>query len=72
MLTPRPRSRTTASLVLAALLLGATPVIADAASPAITTQAQAANAAFLAYAPAPATGAKALCLVDSGVNPSPT
>ena len=70
MLTPRPRSRTTAGLVLAALLLGAAPAIAGAASPPVTRQAQAANAAFLAYAPAPAA-AKALCLVDSGVNPVP-
>lgn len=44
---------------------------ADGASPAITTQAAAANAAFLAYAPPPAAGAKALCLVDTGVNPTP-
>ena len=71
MLTPRPRSRTTAGLVLAALLLGASPAIAAAASPPVTRQAQAANAAFLAYAPAPPAGPKALCLVDSGVNPVP-
>ncbi len=44
---------------------------AHAASPPITTQAAAANAAFLAYAPPPAGGARALCLVDSGVNPTP-
>ncbi|MEY2515405.1 MAG: hypothetical protein QOJ89_2763, partial [bacterium] len=44
---------------------------ADAASPPITTQAAAANAAFLAYAPPPAGGAKAHCLVDTGVNPTP-
>ncbi len=34
-------------------------------------QAQAANAAFLAYAPPPPGGTKALCLVDTGVNPTP-
>ncbi|HEV7805150.1 MAG TPA: S8/S53 family peptidase [Solirubrobacteraceae bacterium] len=51
-------------------LLGTTTP-ADAASPPITTQAAAANAAFLAYAPPPAGGAKALCLVDTGVNPTP-
>ena len=44
---------------------------AQAASPPITVQAAAANAAFLAYAPPPAGGAKALCLVDTGVNPTP-
>ena len=42
-----------------------------AASPPITVQAAAANAAFLAYAPPPAGGAKALCLVDTGVNVTP-
>jgi hypothetical protein len=42
-----------------------------AANPAVTSQAQAANAAFLAYAPAPASGAGALCLVDTGVHPNP-
>ncbi len=40
------------------------------APPVITSQAQAANAAFLAYAPPPAsTGA--MCLVDTGVNHTP-
>jgi hypothetical protein len=66
MRTPRTRSRP-AAFVLAAFLLA--PAAAGAASPPITRQAQTANAAFLAYAPAPASGAKALCLVDSGVNP---
>ena len=33
--------------------------------------AQAANAAFLAYAPPPAAGAGALCLADTGVNVNP-
>ena len=52
-----------------AVLAGAS--VASAASPPITTQAAAANAAFLAYAPPPAGGAKALCLVDTGVNATP-
>jgi hypothetical protein len=44
---------------------------ARAASPPITVQAAAANAAFLAYAPPPAGGAKALCLIDTGVDVVP-
>lgn len=44
---------------------------ARATSPPITVQAAAANAAFLAYAPPPAGGAKALCLIDTGVNVIP-
>jgi hypothetical protein len=47
------------------------PGAASAASPPITLQAAAANAAFLAYAPPPAGGPLALCLVDTGVNPTP-
>jgi hypothetical protein len=38
---------------------------------AVTSQAQQADATFLAYAPAPAAGAGALCLVDTGVNANP-
>lgn len=45
--------------------------LAAAASPPITRQAAAANAAFLAYAPPPAGGARALCLVDTGVDATP-
>jgi hypothetical protein len=60
-----------AGLLLAVLVLIATPAFAGAASPPVTRQAQTANAAFLAYAPAPPAGPKALCLVDSGVNPVP-
>jgi Subtilase family len=72
MRTPTRRARTTAaSILLAALMLTMTPAIAGAASPPVTRQAATANAAFLAYAPAPPSGAKALCLVDSGVNPVP-
>ena len=44
---------------------------ASAASPPITRQAAAADAAFLAYAPAPPAGAGALCLVDTGVTANP-
>jgi hypothetical protein len=55
---------------LMVLLLALTTPVADAASPAVTRQAATANAAFLAYAPAPPT-TKALCLVDSGVNATP-
>ncbi len=44
---------------------------AAAATPAVTAQAQAANAAFLAYAPPPQQGAGALCLVDTGVHANP-
>jgi hypothetical protein len=51
-------------------VLGATTPAA-AATPAVTAQAQAADAAFLAYAPPPAGGAGALCLVDTGVNVNP-
>jgi hypothetical protein len=51
-----------------ASLLGATPAVA-ATPPAVTSQARAANAAFLAYAPPPASPG-ALCLVDTGVDGS--
>jgi hypothetical protein len=47
------------------------PASTTAATPAVTAQAQAANAGFLAYAPAPAHGAGALCLVDTGVHANP-
>jgi hypothetical protein len=52
----------------AALLSGG---VASAATPAVTAQAREADAAFLAYAPAPAAGAGALCLVDTGVHANP-
>ena len=64
------RALSACSTLLAALLPALAPSIAGAASPPITRQAQTANAAFLAYAPAP-PAAKALCLVDSGVNATP-
>jgi hypothetical protein len=56
---------------LTALALAVTASAAGAASPVITRQATSANAVFLAYAPPPPAAAKALCLVDSGVNPTP-
>ena len=65
----RPRLAACLTLALAALAL--TPSGAGAASPIITRQATSANAVFLAYAPAPPAAAKALCLVDSGVNATP-
>ena len=60
-------------MIIAATLsaLLACDTAADAAAPVVTAQAQAANAAFLAYAPPPASGAGALCLVDTGVNVNP-
>jgi hypothetical protein len=60
-------------VTLAAIACGglACSASALAATPAVTAQAQAADAAFLAYAPAPAGGAGALCLVDTGVNSNP-
>ena len=56
---------------LTILVLALTASVAGAASPVITRQATSANAVFLAYAPAPPAAAKALCLVDSGVNSTP-
>jgi len=65
------RGRLACSLTLTALALALTASVAGAASPVITRQATSANAVFLAYAPAPPAAAKALCLVDSGVNATP-
>jgi hypothetical protein len=66
----RPRI-TTAVVVLSSLgMLGLPAVASAAAPPVVSAQAQAANAAFLAYAPPPAS-AGAMCLVDTGVNPTP-
>ncbi len=66
------RAPLAAGLLAGALtgLLAASPV-ASGASPAVSAQAQQADAAFLAYAPPPAGGAGALCLVDTGVNSNP-
>jgi hypothetical protein len=60
----RTRSVLTAAICTALAL----PAGAQAATPAVTAQAQAADAAFLAYAPAPAHGPGALCLIDTGVH----
>ncbi|MCA1677487.1 MAG: S8/S53 family peptidase, partial [Actinobacteria bacterium] len=60
--------QTTCVAVLAGLGLALSATSAGAASPLVTAQAAAANAAFLAYAPPPPGGARALCLVDTGVN----
>jgi hypothetical protein len=54
-----------------AMLALCTPGSASASTPpVITAQAKAANASFLAYAPAPATPG-AMCLIDTGVNQTP-
>ncbi len=61
----------TAGTVAAGNVAFSLPANALAATPpAVTAQARAANAAFLAYAPAPET-AGAMCLVDTGVNQAP-
>lgn len=61
----------TAVMVSASVVALSLPAGAAAlAPPAVTSQAQAANAAFLAYAPPPPS-AGAMCLVDTGVNPTP-
>ena len=65
----RTRALLLATAVTGAVLASAT--IATAAAPAVTAQAQQADAAFLAYAPPPADGPGALCLVDTGVNTNP-
>ena len=71
--TPLPVATTRTSLVaLTTVLVGlAACAGANAATPAVTAQARAANAAFLAYAPAPTGGAGALCVVDTGVQANP-
>jgi hypothetical protein len=66
---------TFASVLLAGAALLAAAPSAGATDPTavlpITAQAQQANATFLAYAPPPAGGVGALCLVDTGVNTNP-
>jgi hypothetical protein len=62
--------RSAISLVVVIVTL-ALPTAARGASQVVTAQAAAANAAFLAYAPAPAHGPGALCLVDTGVSANP-
>jgi hypothetical protein len=52
------------------LILGTPAQAVGTAPPATSAQAQAANAAFLAYAPPPPNPG-AMCLVDTGVTPTP-
>ena len=66
------RTRVACAITTLTILAPAlTASVAGAASPVITRQATSANAVWLAYAPAPPAAAKALCLVDSGVNATP-
>jgi hypothetical protein len=70
------RARITAGTITAAVACASVVALslpanaAAVAPPVVSSQAQAANAAFLAYAPAPAN-AGAMCLVDTGVNATP-
>jgi hypothetical protein len=65
------RAKLATTVVMVSVVALGLPAGAGAvAPPAVTLQAQAANAAFLAYAPPPAS-AGAMCLVDTGVNPTP-
>lgn len=57
-------------LTAALLVLGAPGRAFGASPPVVSAQAQAANAAFLAYAPPPVTPG-AMCLVDTGVTRTP-
>ena len=69
---PLMRKRITPAVTLLSIMIMLSlPGGASAsAPPVISSQAKAANAAFLAYAPPPAsTGA--MCLVDTGVDPTP-
>jgi hypothetical protein len=69
----RARVATLIAVAAATFLPGSAVAISPttAATPIVTTQAAAADAGFLAYAPPPAGGAGALCLVDTGVNVNP-
>ncbi len=58
------------ALMSIVLVLGLPAGASATAPPVISAQAKAANAAFLAYASAPAS-AGAMCLVDTGVTPTP-
>ncbi len=69
--TPPTAPRSSGGLDHARTARHAIPSLATAASPPVTAQAAAADAAFLAYAPPPPAGAGALCLVDTGVNANP-
>ena len=68
---PLKRPAVILATVAAVAVQLAAAAAADGAVPAVTAQAQAANAAFLAYAPPPAGGPGALCLVDTGVSVNP-
>ncbi len=57
-------------LLAFALMVGPSASASALTPPIISAQANAANAAFLAYAPAPPV-AGAMCLVDTGVNQTP-
>jgi Subtilase family len=57
-------------LLALALMLGLPASAPAVAPPVVSAQASAANAAFLAYAPAPPVSG-AMCLVDTGVNQTP-
>jgi hypothetical protein len=63
------RSAARTIVVLAAL--GLSDPVAAAEDPTVTMQAEAANARFLAFAPPPAGGAAAVCLVDTGLDLNP-
>jgi hypothetical protein len=63
------RSAARTIVVLAAL--GLSDPVAAAEDPTVTMQAKAANARFLAFAPPPAGGAAAVCLVDTGLDLNP-
>jgi hypothetical protein len=70
------RARITAGTITAAVACASVVVLslpanaAAVAPPVVSSQAQAANAGFLAYAPPPQS-AGAMCLVDTGVNQTP-
>lgn len=65
------RRITPAVTLLSTMIVLGLPVGASASvPPVISSQAKVANAAFLAYAPPPAS-AGAMCLVDTGVDPTP-
>ncbi len=71
LMVPRRFAPAVALLALMLTLVLGLPAGAWAvAPPVVSSQASAANAAFLAYAPAPPS-AGAMCLVDTGVNATP-
>jgi hypothetical protein len=66
----RTRIITPVMVCASVLALGLPAGAVAIAPPAVTPQAQAANAAFLAYAPPPPS-IGAMCLIDTGVTPTP-